>query len=465
MIHKLLGLILAKLAFPFTSFLLIVLIARMEGKTVLGQYTTIWTWFIVFHCASLFGIGEFISKEVGANPDRAITYLTHGLIFVFFTSLICAVVMTVAGVLFKYPEEVRHGIIVASMALPFTGSIIICHAIFTAFQKIKPIALASILENFFFLLTGSAIIVNGYGIIALVWCLVIVRGLSSFFNLFLFRRHIAPLQFHIDKGFFKKLLVPVAFFGVTGVVSQIFLRIDVVMLSKMTDMSMVGLYSSASKLMEVCLILPLNFYALNLPIAARGYKNFRESVHRQIEVRTKQLFNLVFLMFGIGFFFSEKILGLTYGMPFVEAGWILKILMLVFLIMSAETVLSMSCQAAGYLKVAMYIAIIRLVANVLLNLILIPVCGALGAALTLLLSMSLSFSIYQYFVGKTLDIFHWIQLTSKPAMVCLLMMALLFPLTERVNLFLLGALFLLGYGLLLLAMNGFSLERVKSYLS
>jgi len=308
MISRLFGLIAARLVTPLASFVIIVLVARMWGPTFLGQYNTIWVWLAIFLHISLFGIGEYISKEVGAKRDSGAYYLTHGLLFVLFTSLICAVIMAGGAVLFKYPEEVKHGIMIASLALPFSAFILIFQAIFTVFQKIKYIGLACILESFLFLLMGSAVIIKGYGLINLVWCLVLARLLSSGLNFFIAHRYIARLRFQIDWDFFKKLLAPVAVFGLTGMASYIFWRVDVVMLSKMTDMAAVGLYSSARKLMEVCLLLPLNFYILNLPIAAQGYKNFRESVHQKIEKYTKELFVLVFFIFGFSIFFAESIL-------------------------------------------------------------------------------------------------------------------------------------------------------------
>ena len=456
MISRLFGLIATKLATPLASFLIIVLVARMWGRTILGQYNTIWVWLTIFLYISLFGISEYISKEVGAKRDSGASYLTHGLLFALFTSLICAVIMVGGAVLFKYPEEVKHGIIIASLALPFSAFILIFQAIFIAFQKIKYIALACILESFLFLLMGSAIIIKGYGLTNLIWCLVLARLLSSGFNFLITHRYIARLRFQIDWGFFKKLLNPVAVFGVTGVAAQIFLRVDVVMLSKMTDMAAVGLYSSARKLMEVCLILPVSFYILNLPVAAQGYKSFRESVHQMIEKYTRELFVLAFFIFGFSTFFAESILFFIYGQPFMEAAWILRILMLAFLIMSADMVLAMSCQAAGYHRIAMRIAIGRALTNIVLNFIFIPVWGGLGAAMAALFSIAFSFTLYHYLTKRTLGRFHWIRIIMKPGLVCLFIMALLFPLAGHLNIFLLSLLYFLGYGFTLLVIHGFS---------
>jgi O-antigen/teichoic acid export membrane protein len=462
MISRLFGLMFARLISPLVSFSIIVMVARIWGQETLGEYNTIWVWLTLFQFFSVFGLGDYISREVGSNHNHAAKYQTHGLFIGLLFSLICIVIMIGGAILFKYPEDVKHGIMIASIILPFYTCTMICQAVFTAVQKIKYIGFACIVENALFLLMGAAVIIKGYGLINLVLSLVLARILGSGLNFLIAYKYIVRLDFKIDWKYCWKFLTTVTVFGVTGVASLIFLRIDVVILSKMTDMITVGLYSSASKLTEFCLILPLNFYALILPIAARGYQNFRESVHRKIETYTRQLFILVFLVFGFGFFFAEMILRLFYGKPFAEANWILRILMLAFLVTSADTVLSMSSLAAGYQKIVMIIAIVRAVVNIVLNFIFIPSWGAVGAALATLFSISLSFAILQYFVTKTLGEFRWIPIVRKPAIVSLSMMVLLFPLIKHLSILILGSLFLLGYAFFIFALNGFSFEWVKS---
>jgi O-antigen/teichoic acid export membrane protein len=460
MIYKLIGLILVRLTAPATSFLLIILIARMWGQELLGQYVTILVWLTLFLCISLFGLSEFMSREVGARPGKVSLFLSHGLLFVLATSLVCSAAMYGGAVLFRYPDSVRQGMMITALALPFASFILVCQAVFTAFQKIKYIALTSVTENILYLLVGIVIILNDYGLISLIWCFFGVKAVASIFNLIVSHKYVAPLQFEIDLDFIKKLLAPVAAFGIIGIAGQIFMRIDVIMLSKMTDMIVVSLYASASKLTEICLGLPLYFYILNLPVIARGYKSSRETVHGQIEALTGQLFILVTLLCGLVYFFSEPILVLLYGQPFAEAEWMLKILMISFFVMSAETVLAMSCQAAGYHKISMSISVGRAVINVALNYVLIPTYGGIGAALATLLAIISSFFLYQYALRRFVGSIDLIRVIMKPLLVCLSVMFLLYPLSERLNVFLLGFMFLAGYGLIYLAFSGFSIGRL-----
>lgn len=452
MLGRLLGLIIIKLISPLSSFLIIVLVGRMWGKAELGAYYTVLTWLAIFQFVSLFGMGEYILREVGKDHSSGTKYLTHGLFFALMSSLVCIVVMLIGVLLFRYPEEVRNGIFVASIALPFIAFSLICQAGFIVFQKIKYIAIISLLENVAFLLICSVVIYARFGIVVLIWCLVVIRVLASLLNLCITHKRIVGLRFQIDWSFFWKLLAPVAVFGLTGIASQIFMRIDIIILSRMKTMADVGLFGSASRLWEVCLLLPFAFYVLNLPVMAQCYTRSPESVHQKTEAYTSTLFILGFLAFGFMTFFAESILNLVYGKSFIDAAWIMRILMLAFLVQNGEMVLGMTCQAAGYHKAAMHIAILRALANIILNILLIPVWGLIGAALATLLSIMLSFIVLQLFVNRTLNGFRWIRISIKPGLACLITIFLLLPLVDWFNTYVLWFLFLLGYGLMIFAL-------------
>jgi O-antigen/teichoic acid export membrane protein len=133
---------------------------------------------------------------------------------------------------------------------------------------------------------------------------------------------------------------------------------------------------------------------------------------------------------------------------------------LAFFVGSAEIVLAMSSQAAGYHKASMYISVSRAIANIALNFILIPLYGGIGAALATLFSIIFSFVLYHYFLKQSIGTFHWIGIVKQPLLVCLAVMTLLYPLVGRLNMFFLGLMFFAGYGLILLALNKFSIGRV-----
>jgi O-antigen/teichoic acid export membrane protein len=158
------------------------------------------------------------------------------------------------------------------------------------------------------------------------------------------------------------------------------------------------------------------------------------------------------------------ILTLVYGSAFAEAEWLLRILMIAFLVNSADAVLAMTCMASKYFRLVTYISLARAAVNIVLNLIAIPVMGAFGAALATLISIAFSFAAYHIFMGPKLGRLHWISIVRKPALACLLSMLILLPLTGHISTLPQGLAFFMGYGFMLFAMNGFSSTKVKLFL-
>jgi len=179
MLSRLFGLIFARLLSPLASFLLIVLIARAWGEINLGQYMTVLAWLAIFQGLSNFGLGEYTSREVGKDPTHAAKYMAYSLVIGLTFSLVCMGLMTGGAVALRYQEKVRYAMVAASLALPSTACVMICQAVFTAFQRIRYIALTAVAENFLLLLSGSIVIFKGYGLMPLIWCIVIALSSSK----------------------------------------------------------------------------------------------------------------------------------------------------------------------------------------------------------------------------------------------------------------------------------------------
>jgi PST family polysaccharide transporter len=313
-----------------------------------------------------------------------------------------------------------------------------------------------------FLLLSVFVILNGYGLIALVLCLLIAWIVGSVINVAIAHRYVAKIRLEIDWDFLRGLLAPIIAFGLTGLAGQIFLRVDIIMLSKIKDMDSVALFTPVGKTLEICSMLPLTFYILILPIAAKVLKDFHDRMPSQLENSVRQLFILVFLEFGLVFFFAGPILTLVYGNAYVEAAGPLRILIVSLLFMTGEMTLVMCCQAGGYHKLAMIVAIVRTSGKIILSFILIPIWGPMGAALATLVSIGISFVVLDHFVRIKLCGFRWLHMIKEPALVCILVMFAVLLLADRLQVLYLGLLFIAGYLLLLLAVNKFSLERLWS---
>jgi len=443
---RLFSLILAKLLSPLATFVIIVAIARMRGEAGLGELNTVLSWLVIFQFMAIFGMTEFISREIGKDHSTARKHITHALLCAFALSAICMVCMVVGAAAFQYPAHLRRELFVAGLVLPFGAWGLMCHSVFVAFGKIAWVALAAFAEGACLLVLGLTAVRMGLGIEALIWCMLIARLVGSVIGLSMVHWGIVRLRFEIDRGFLRDVIPRAAVFGLTGIAFQLFMRADIVMLSKMEEMASVGLYSAAAKLTEVCLMLPIGFYVLNLPRSARDYASDPKTALRKVEMHTRTLFTPVFFIFGFGFLCADSILGTVFGAEFSAAAWLLRILLLAFVVQCAEAVLGMVCQAAGHDKFALLAATVRALGNIGLNLILIPMYGIRGAALATLGSIVISFVLLQRFVANRIGSFNWVSISLEPVIICVIAVLLLKGLGERFSIGIRGAAYALAYG-------------------
>ncbi len=186
-------------------------------------------------------------------------------------------------------------------------------------------------------------------------------------------------------------------FGLSGLLSQIFLKIDILMLSFLRDMAEVGMYAAGYKLLDFAYKIPIMAMRVFSPLLFQkstddktGYRVISDAMLRGAVIAgmtTSILFYIlatpiIILVFGKDFFSSIIILEV------LSAGFAIK-----FISIAIETVLMTSDMQKQ--RVVSFSAATGL--NVIINIILIPVYGALGAAIGTIVSelvLLISFALY-----------------------------------------------------------------------
>jgi PST family polysaccharide transporter len=179
-----------------------------------------------------------------------------------------------------------------------------------------------------------------------------------------------------------------------GLAITLYMRIDIVMLQYMTDAREVGIYASAVRLSEVWYALPVILASSAFPAILRS----REVDYGQYLARIRGLYFL-FCWMAIAIslpasIFSGSLVSGMYGGSYADAAPVLSIHLWgslgVFLgVASSQYLLAENMQV-----ISMYRTIIGMISNILLNLLLIPMFQAKGAAIATVVSYLIStFSI------------------------------------------------------------------------
>lgn len=456
-------LIFSKIFILISSLVVILFIAHARDKDLLGKYCLVMTWIVIFKIIASLGIWEFISREIGKNPKESNKFLVHGLSLGLLSSLLFVGIMLGSAFLLNYPQDIEFAIFIGGFAVIPLTLVYIFEGGFIANKKVVYITYISIFENLSATIIYIVLILKNYELISLIVVFTSIRVLSFVIILLTFHYKVHQLRLSIQLSFFRKLIPTITIFGAITILSALFLKIDIIMLSKLRGVASVAMYSTATKIMETLLIVPLASMFIYLPVIAKEFaKNSKHSVEQQLLKITRALF-IVVLPLGLGMaYFAKPVIITLYGEQYVESFITLQILMIAFLVLSIDIILGMICKAGGYQKMDLLTLIANTSANIILNIILIPPLGYIGASVATVLSICLSLSLHHIIVKKSLIQLHWFKTLGKPLMATLFALLLLHLLENKINFIAHAMLFVVGYGLILILIKGISADEIKS---
>jgi O-antigen/teichoic acid export membrane protein len=234
----------------------------------------------------------------------------------------------------------------------------------------------------------------------------------------------------------------------------------------------VGLYNAA---LPTAMLILLPHKAIG-SLAVSSFSELKErdekSMEDSLQTATYWVFSLVLPTFLIMILFSEQVLALLFGSQYTQASVALSILTVGYLLDASVGKVGSFLQSKGYTNYIMYNNVAALILNIILNIILIPIYGIIGAAIatasTTILKDSLMFmevwrkeNIITIPVEKIGKI---VLIGILPLILVTSLDKLLFTNTPFWFIFPAGALYYLMYGLTFLKTLGIQQEEKQVFL-
>lgn len=174
----------------------------------------------------------------------------------------------------------------------------------------------------------------------------------------------------------------------------IYLKVDLVMLRIFSSNEQMGIYAVASRLSEAFYIIPAVLMISFYPKLIELY----EKANKQFILRIQQLLDAFFILalfISISIIFvSETFITFAYGDDFRQSAYVLNIHILASLFIFMRAVFSKWIIINNVVHLSLFSQGFGAIVNCILNLILIPKYGSIGAAIATLIS----YSIASYFV-------------------------------------------------------------------
>lgn len=450
-------LLISKIGSGVLSLILIAIIARKLGVEQFGLYTLALTIGGIFAVTVDFGFRYLTTYEIAKDNTKIGKYLVNGLVTKFLIAVPCFIILFLL-VRHYYPSYAKYVILLACIVILFRSFFEFIFAFFDGFEKMFYTASLSFIYGALIFLVTTCLIFSKFMKISQLFYGQIVVGMVAFLlTLWIFNKNFVPKISAIDFSFiwgFLKKSVPFGLFFFAGI---IYSNIDTVMLSIIKNTKAVGYYQSAIKIIIVLELIPSLFSNALYPTLSKNIVNSIEDAKLILERGMRYTLSFAIpIAVGIGILSSQMII-LMYGSEYTPAILILQIFMFVLPIRYCSYVLGISLFATNNQNLRTISATIACLANIILNLILIPKYNYMGAVLASVFKTLILGGFYYIFLSKKFYRIKIEKLLLPPLISSLIMALIIYPL-RGYSIFIIIPIAIIIYLLFLLLLRGIKRE-------
>jgi O-antigen/teichoic acid export membrane protein len=374
------------------AYLTQVLMARLMGKSDYGVFATVWVWIAILGHASLWGVGQSVYRFVPHHRARnelelARGFLASGLGFVVLSSLLTGIVGGTALWFFRDAVSADHvwPFALAILVLPLFALQDYVEGVARAFGwTALAIAPPYILRQGLVALAMVGAVSSGMP--AAPWVAIlctlgatafalIVQGVAVWVRV---RRALPPGERKFEAATWGKATLPIAFVDLNN---SLLTYVDVLLLSFFLKPEAVALYFAATRLLQFVVFVQYAATAATAPRFAEFHARGDHATLRALAARTARWTFLIAAGTGAALLVASPYLLAMFGSGFEASVPILMILVAGAVVFAAcgpcEDLLIM----VGQERAGALIAVLALIVAALLNLALIPLYGAMGAAI------------------------------------------------------------------------------------
>jgi PST family polysaccharide transporter len=357
-------------------------VARYLGPPGFGLINLGVALFTLFTAVAQFGMNTIVVRDLVARPGERQTILGSALLLRLAAGSASMLFALGATILLR-PGDGRTAlvvVIIAASALPRAWDVVDYD--YQSRIHSRPVVLA---RNLSFLALAAARVFLVLGRAPLEWFAAAITVEPALAAIFLIRRWSADGLFVGLRSATARELRNLIATGwplvVAGVSITVYMRIDQIMLGRMMGDREVGLFSAAVRVSEALYFLPLAAAASVAPALTAARRRSVAEYERQMLSVMRVLVWLGFAVALIFATFSRLIIHALYGSAYAAAAPVLSIHAWIGVLVGLSLCGDQWLTNEGYLKYTMYRTVAGAVANVVLNLILIPRLGIVGAAL------------------------------------------------------------------------------------
>jgi O-antigen/teichoic acid export membrane protein len=416
-----------------SNSVLFILIGRVLGPADSGVFSLGITFFTIVFGLSAWGLQELLVREVAPRREESGRYLANYL-FLRLLFTVVTYLLLVAALRYWLPYEPATSRVILVLTLAVFPEAIfgLCQSLFEAYEQLFVPALAALVTSAIKIGGGFWLLRQGASVGELAWVLPV----ASLLGVLLFgpalprllrrTRQKAPARIDISFSLIQFRQTP-GFF-VIHLFSVLDYQADALLISLLLAERELGWYAAAQTILLGFSLMPVAVRAALYPLMARYHHESPAKLAVLHQKANQYVMALVLpLATGVGLL-ALPIIRLIFGADFEAAvpalQWSIGALVFVFLNVPNARLLMVN----GRQREASIITGISMAANITLNLLLIPVFGIVGAALSRLAASFLFFLCIHLYVHRRILANRFLPLLPRPMLATLAMAAAVWPL-------------------------------------
>lgn len=381
------------------TFLGITLFARALGASVVGSYFLFVALLGVLTVPADFGLRGAAEKRISEGKSSDAVLTTALLLKAVPVSLVVVGLVATRDRVAAYLGADLVGLLVVALVLQELARLVL--SLLKGELKVGATAALESAQKVSWLLVGGTFVLLGYGVRALVYGLLV-----GMFVLLIWGWHRSDATFgRPTETYARHLLSYSKYNSVSSIGSLFYSWMDVLVIGIFLTQSHVGAYEVAWRVSTaVVLLSEATATAIFPQVSKWDAEDAAGKIERVMPDATTSALALVIPAFFGAVLFSSEILGLVFGPEFTVAWLVLVVLLLEKVFQAIHMVMGRSLQAIDRPGLAARATLVSIVANLVLNVLLVLAFGIIGAAAATLVAAALSTWLHVRYLDRFLTI-------------------------------------------------------------
>ena len=393
----------AQIALKLASFLFNVIVINRLGGEEYGQYNLVLGWATLFSVIGDLGVTQYLAREI-ARDRRKNDELFWDTVALRLVLAVLASLVTVGGaiLLTDYSTEVIIGIAIFTGTYFFQSVMTPLNSVLTGHERVDLVSIFNVIMQVLFMVIAGIFLYLGKDFIWLFVAGVINLPIVLALQWWAVRRHqMGPPRFKINPSLWWSVIKGGLPFGFIQLSLSFAFRVDVVLLGQFNFSDQeIGWYSAAYVNLTLTLLnITTSFNNAILPTLTREHAINPDTVRRWYYRSVKMMMFLGLPAAVGGMLIADKIVNLLYP-ELAPAAIALTILVWDIPLYMYHSFCGNVTQSIKHEKAAARIYGSLGVVNVILNLILIPRFGMIGAAFSTVLTDLVGAAQFYFFLRR-----------------------------------------------------------------